>query len=408
MPADRLIRVRAAALVLALMALRPVSGGATGAQSTDTARQGHRDTSAIAPRDSTAGTTAGGGRSSGGPPTPDSTRGAGTPATAAIAPTEARSPTDTALQRVHALVGQGQMGAARALVDSLIASTPPGSIPYASVLYARATLATNADSAENDYRRLTVEYPGSARAADALLRLAQLELARGDRQQAAVHLDRLTREQAPDQTGVAAARTQLQVGLAYVDLQDLMHACAAFTAARAAAPSTDVELLNRIDYNTQRCAAVALTSASPDTAHGGRAASAPGAGRPGADSVASRATKGGTTTPRRGAVPSKASSRAAATPATAPPAAGAGNAGRRLRMPGYTIQVAAYDTRAAATALVGKLDQRGYVARIYGASPPFRVRIGRFVTEAQADSAAQSLKRKGITGFVTPGEPPEI
>jgi len=143
-------------------------------------------------------------------------------------------------------------------VDSVLATTPAASAAYASALYARASLATNADSAEDDYRRITVDYATSPRASDALLRLAQLELARGDRVQAADHLARLTREQLSGQSGITYARTELQVGLAYFDLQDLAHACAALAGARAAAPTTDVELRNRIDYNVQRCPRAAL------------------------------------------------------------------------------------------------------------------------------------------------------
>ena len=302
-------------------------------------------------------------------------------------------PADTVVQRVHTLVAQGQTGAARTLVDSLLAATPATSPTYPSILYTRATLATNADSAENDYRRVIVEYAGSPEASDALLRLAQLELARGDRQQAAAHLARLSREQLPNQTGTGFARAQLQVGLAYFDLSDTAHACAALTAASAAAPSTDVELRNRIDYNTKRCASIGsavASNAASDSAH------KPSGAASHADSTAKNAAARG----------SAASTKA---PTHAPTAAGAttGSTTRRVRKPGYTVQVAAYQTKGAADALVEHLSARGFVARIYGAAAPYRVRLGRFATEAQADSAAASLKRKGITGFVTPSETSE-
>lgn len=79
-----------------------------------------------------------------------------------------------------------------------------------------------------------------------------------------------------------------------------------------------------------------------------------------------------------------------------------------MRMPGFTVQVAAYTTQAAAAQLVEKLAQRGYVARVFGTAAPFRVRIGRYATEGQADSAAVSLKRKGIGGFVARAETPNL
>jgi cell division septation protein DedD len=397
---------RRAVWALSLSALSLVTGGAMRAQGTDTAAA-RRDTGATVARDST-GTR---------PPLPSSNAAvpdsaqhhaaAGLAATQ-DAPAEAKSPADTTLQRVRALVAQGQTTAARALVDSLVVSTPPTSIAYASVLYARATLATDADSAERDYRRVTVEYPGSLRAADALLRLAQLELARGDRVQAAAHLDRLTREQLPDQTGAGAARTDLQIGLAYVDLQDLAHACAAFGAARAAAPGTDVELRNRIDYNAQRCAALAqATGPSTDTVHSGGVATG-SAGRHGVDSTSRRRAHAPAPASRQAPTSSPTEGSKPTSPSTSPKPAVPTDAGRRLRTSTYTVQVAAFNTRAEASDLADKLGHGGYVARIYGTSAPFRVRIGQFATEGQADSVSQSLKRKGIIGFVTPSETPKI
>jgi cell division protein FtsN len=66
------------------------------------------------------------------------------------------------------------------------------------------------------------------------------------------------------------------------------------------------------------------------------------------------------------------------------------------------VQVAAYDTRQSAVQLVGKLKERGITARLVeSASAPYRVRIGRYATDAEAASAARSLKEKGIVGFVT-------
>jgi cell division protein FtsN len=68
----------------------------------------------------------------------------------------------------------------------------------------------------------------------------------------------------------------------------------------------------------------------------------------------------------------------------------------------YTVQVAAYDTRAEADNLVSRLAARGFPARVVGdRSPPFRVRIGRYAPARLAEEAARALKEKGITSFVT-------
>lgn len=355
-----------------------MAGTSLVAQAPDTARAARRDSapaavdtgrrSAPATAPAAVDTTHVGAETAG-PPTHDTTSRGDTAA-------------DSALQRVRFLVAQGQTTAARSLVDSLLTVTPAQSPAYPSILYTRATLATNADSAEDDYRRVIVEYAASPQVADALLRLAQLELARGDRQQAAAHLDRLVREQLPNQSGIGFARTELQVGLAYFDLQDTTRACTALTAAQSAAPTGDVELKNRIDYNTQRCPAPSQPQAL--ASNGTRDTTQRASGRP------DTAVRGGA-----GAASTRAS--------------GAGSAGgtssHHPRSPGYTIQIAAYKTHTAAAALVERLRGRGYVARIFGTTSPYRVRVGRFATEVQADSAVRSLKRKGITGFVTPGEP---
>lgn len=69
----------------------------------------------------------------------------------------------------------------------------------------------------------------------------------------------------------------------------------------------------------------------------------------------------------------------------------------------YMVQVAAYQTRAQAEALVASLKKEGYIAHIDGKAAPFRVRIGHFTTRQQAVSFLAKLKAKEIDGFVTEG-----
>ena len=67
----------------------------------------------------------------------------------------------------------------------------------------------------------------------------------------------------------------------------------------------------------------------------------------------------------------------------------------------YTVQVAAYSTRAAAERLVERLTKRGFSARVVSAgAAPYRVRIGAYATEKEAAKAARQLQAKGISGFV--------
>jgi cell division protein FtsN len=70
----------------------------------------------------------------------------------------------------------------------------------------------------------------------------------------------------------------------------------------------------------------------------------------------------------------------------------------------WSVQIAAYDKKAEADAMVAKLKKRGYEARVSGTSAPFRVRIGHYPTQAQASAVMRSLKAKQINGFVVKAE----
>ena len=76
----------------------------------------------------------------------------------------------------------------------------------------------------------------------------------------------------------------------------------------------------------------------------------------------------------------------------------AGGSGNKAR---FTLQVAAYKTRAEADALATRLKTRGIDVRIAGTAKVFRVRIGHYATRAAATAAAKELKAKKIDAFVT-------
>ena len=96
------------------------------------------------------------------------------------------------------------------IVDSLLRAAPEGTPAYGDALFWRGALAETAADAERDYRRVIVEYPLSPYSDDALLSLAELEQARGDRAAAYQHLQRFVREHpaspARARAGLAAAR----------------------------------------------------------------------------------------------------------------------------------------------------------------------------------------------------------
>lgn len=274
----------------------------------------------------------------------------------------AQAATDPVYARAQTLVSEGQGAAGRALVDSLYRATTPGSGERAEALFWRATLAPTAADAERDYRAIVVDHATSPRVEDALLRLAQLELARGDRPAALRNLQRLSTE---FPGSGQSARTTYWTARVLFEQNDLTAACAANAQALARAAANDVELRNQIEFQQQRCRGAVVTAAPP---------------------IAPPATP-------RDATPS--------IPVDAPvlqPAASAAPATPGART--YSVQVAATNTRASAQTIVNRMSARGYQARIDGTAAPFRVRVGRHDTRAAAARVLNEMKAKGIDGFI--------
>jgi hypothetical protein len=252
--------------------------------------------------------------------------------------------------RMERLAAGGNTATARALVDSVLAAAGEGSDAFVEALYWHAVLDSTAAGAERGYLRLVVEYPLSQRASGALLRLAELELARQARDRARRHLEQL-RTQYPQSEHLARAQ-YLAARLARDD-GDLEKACALLASARAAVDDSDVELRNQIVYLHASCAVTGPVVAAPVDS-----AAAP-------DSVVRRE-------------------------------------GREAERGGYAIQVAAYNTRSQAAALVRQLQRRGVTARVVGTRAPFRVRVGRYETR---EEARRAMTRAGLRGIIVDAEP---
>ena len=306
-----------------------------------------------------------------------------------------RTPTDSSVYlRAQEMVSNGDAGAGRALVDSMLKSTTPDTPPYAEALYWRATLAPTATDAERDYRRIVVDYALSPRVDDALLRMGQLELTRGARDAALQHFQRLTLEH-PDSP--FRAKASFWTARALFEKNDLPHACAANADALARVRASDIELKNQIDFQNQRCRGVAVASSAapapvavPEPAVAANDATVDAPAPPAAaatDDVAPEPVVRPATKANPKAAP------AAAVKAAAAPV-GTGK---------FAVQVAAYYDRVQADALAAKLRARGYSAHVDGTAAPFRVRIGSYKTHAQAATALTALKTKKIDGFVTGG-----
>src|SRR3990172_2641691 len=267
------------------------------------------------------------------------------------------SASDSAFRRVQRLVNDGDVAAGRALVDSVLAVSPNGSRPYIEALFWRATLAETAEQARRDYLRLAVEFSTSPRAEDALLRLAQLELSRGDRAAAKRHLERLALEHA---TGVSRVQGAYWMGRVLLDEGALGPACASLADARARVASGDVELANQIAYYSRPCGELQRAA---DSARADSAARVDSVAR--ADSIA------------------RAQSAAR---------------GAAARTRTWSVQVAAYATREVAERLAQRLVARGYAARVT-AGKPYRVRIGRYPTRDDAVRGAGKLRAADTTAI---------
>jgi DedD protein len=309
--------------------------------------------------------------------------------------------------RAQMLVNDGNAAAGRALVDSMIAVAAPGSNEYAEGVYWRAVLAATAADAEMDYRRLVVDFPGSPRVGDALIRLAQLEIARANYDGALRHLNRLIAEH-PESP--LRPRAGYWMARAMFDKNDLPGGCAAIADALARTSEGDAELRNQITYLNQRCAGIPPAGMAPpavSTTGAVAPAVVPPPAAPPVDSSRTTAVVPPAPPPVRPAPPP------AAPPVrdtTRPPTTRQPDAILSRTTPTgapvqvWSVQVAAYNARSQADAMVARLKTNGYEARVDGSAAPYRVRIGRYATQGQASAVQRSLKAKKIDGFVVQAE----
>jgi sporulation related protein/tetratricopeptide repeat protein len=376
-------------------------------------------------------------------------------ATSSVAQAPAR-PLDPVFVRAQTLVSDGNGAAGRALIDSVIAVTPPTARLYPEALFWRASLAANAADAESDYRHIVVDYPLAPQAEDALLRLAQLELARGDREGALGHLQRIQRDYPRSKS---LARASYWTARVLFEKNDIMNACAANANAQLQAGTSEVELRNQIQYQGQRCPTPAVAKAdSPTTVPSANAAAVPASSSTPTRTTTSIPTSAAPTTPT--SAPANSSQTAAAsstsvvaagrektaavdsvstittaastTPKTIDPAPRpkpsteahdsrpsvvdptkapktttskpvAKPAAPASRASGYSVQVAAFtgkDGKVEAVKLASSLSKRGYQARVDGSVAPFRVRIGRYPTAKEAEDALRKIKPNYMDAFV--------
>lgn len=279
---------------------------------------------------------------------------------------------DRQISRARALVESGEGADARNLLDSLVQAAPTASFDLAEALYWRAVLAERMSDAERDWKRLVIESPLSPRAADALVRLGELDLLRGKPAEARVYLERVLRE---FPTGVQRAKSALLVARTWFDERQDANGCAALAALQAEGVP-EGELRMQASDLGRRCTGANAVNASVANS---RAANAQAP-------AATPATAASATPPSANTA---ADNRPAETPGAARPA----NAR-------FSVQLAAFDTRREAEAAVARLTKAGVEARVDGSEKPFRVRHGYFTTRAAANAQLAALKKRGHAGFI--------
>jgi cell division septation protein DedD len=314
---------------------------------------------------------------------------------------------DPVFARAQALVSDGNGTAGRALVDSVLKATPPSAPIYPQALFWRASLASNAADAESDYKHIVVDYPLAPQAEDALLRLAQLELARGDRDAALSHLQRIPRDYPRSKS---LARANYWIARVLFEKNDVANACSANATALSGASADEIELRNQIQYQGQRCSAVAGAPSTKPVQKDSATAAVAAVAAPSSTvaKVSGDSAQRDTTRRREPEVIKPRTEPEVVKPRAEPKdvkpsvepakAIAAKNAGpSRTR---YSVQVAAYNRKPDAEKLASGLVKRGYEARVDGDVLPFRVRIGLYSTSAEAEDALKKLKTKHMDGFV--------
>lgn len=265
---------------------------------------------------------------------------------------------DSLFVRAQRLVREGDAARGRALLDSLVRTSREGTEARAQALSWRAALATDSTTAEGDYIAIVVDHALSPYAANALLRLGQIEYARGSRSAAVAHFERLVLEH---RASTAAADGWFWLGLARMGNNDAVNGCVALDSAKRRIPASNVELLNRVSFVAQPCRALTDARATPAT-----------------PPVTPPATPPDTTTATERSV------------------------GRR-----WSAQVGALKTNGEAERLVATMKTKGYTARIDKLAL-YHVRIGTFASRAEAVALVSKLKRAKVDAIVveaTPREP---
>ncbi len=286
----------------------------------------------------------------------------------AAAPAAAQSPTPTqtpTLDEVAQLALGGQYSRARQAVDAWWKATPnpsPSDAVRAHLL--RGRLAVDPDSAEADYLAIVLGFPTQPQAAEALLRLGQLLVLKGEAQRAQGYLQRLVADYPGSEFHGPGL---LWLARAYNTDGRKAQACStARTGLRDA--GSDADLSSLLQLEEASSCRVGDGSAAPQNAPA-RPQPAPARQEP---------------------APARPE------PAPAKPTADAAQQGR------FAVQVGAFRQRSGAEALAARLRKAGHTPRLVLVpnSGLLRVRVGQFPTDQDAADLVRRLKAQGFPAVV--------
>ncbi len=246
---------------------------------------------------------------------------------------------DSRLVAAVRLAQDGGGDSARALIAEMISATRETDPLYPEIVYTMGLVARDANDRSRNFRRVAVEFAGSAWADDALLGLAQEDFGAGRADASVRGLERI---RADYPSSPLLPTVWFWGARAYFEMRNTAEACR-WLAQGLAQSGNDVELQNQLNFYAPRCSAESAAATQP-------AAPSPGI-----------------------------------SPGAAPPLAAGGR---------FAVQVVAAGTEAAAEATANQLRTAGYEPYIVREGGFIKVRVGRFGTRADAAAAASQIRAR--------------
>ena len=297
----------------------------------------------------------------------------------AAAPQRLSAQSDPRLVAAVRLAQDGQGDSARAVVKRIMDATPVADPVYAEALYTSGVVAGTTAEMERRFQRLVVEYNGSAWADDALLKLAQLNFARGDLAGVTRNVERLASDYPQSEVIPAAAEWAAR---AYFREDSIAAGCRWLANGLARADTLDVELRNGLTFLNGRCAQPGA-AAQRDSGTAAQASAQTPAPKPVRDTATTTTTTATTAT--------------SSTTSTAP---------APLRPTAWAVQVASSNSQANADALIARLARDGFAGGyVVKDGAALKIRVGRFTARAGADSLIGRMRTKYPSAFVVESRP---